>query len=102
MKNIDLKTVESFSEEWLKYDQTGMEEKESVKLFKRYFSIFPWNKLPKNSKGFDMGCGSGRWAKFVANKVGHLHCVDPSEAIKVAKNKLIPNFFAKIISLIFF
>lgn len=88
MKNIDFKTVESFGDEWLKYDQSGMEENESVKLFKRYFSIFPWNKLPKNSKGFDMGCGSGRWAKFVANKVGHLHCIDPSEAIKVAKNKL--------------
>lgn len=88
MKNIDFKTVESFGDEWLKYDQSGMEENESVQLFKRYFSIFPWNKLPKNSKGFDMGCGSGRWAKFLANKVGHLHCIDPSEAIKVAKNKL--------------
>ena len=88
MKNIDLKTVESFGDEWLKYDQSGMEENESIRLFKRYFSIFPWKKLPKNSKGFDMGCGTGRWAKFVACKVGHLHCIDPSEAIKVAKNKL--------------
>lgn len=88
MKNIDLKTVESFGDEWLKYDQSGMKENESVILFKKYFSIFPWNKLPKNSKGFDMGCGSGRWAKFVAYKVSHLHCIDPSEAIKVAKNKL--------------
>tara|TARA_B110000261_G_C13037863_1_gene339064 strand:+ start:357 stop:1184 length:828 start_codon:yes stop_codon:yes gene_type:complete len=88
MKNIDLKTVESFSEEWLRYDQSGMEEKESTKLFKDYFSIFPWNKLPKLAKGFDMGCGSGRWAKFVAPKVEHLHCIDPSLAIKVAKKKL--------------
>lgn len=35
-----------------------------------------------------MGCGSGRWAKFVAPKVEHLHCIDPSLAIKVAKKKL--------------
>ena len=88
MKNIDLKTVESFGEEWLRYDQSGMEEKESAKMFKSYFSIFPWSKLPKLAKGFDMGCGSGRWAKFVAPKVKHLHCIDPSQAIKVAKKKL--------------
>lgn len=88
MKNIDIKTIESFGDEWLKYDQSGMEENESGTLFKRYFLIFPWNKLPKNAKGFDMGCGSGRWAKFVARKVGHLHCIDPSKAIKVAKKKL--------------
>ncbi len=88
MKNIDLKTVESFGDEWLKFDQSGMEEDESIKLFNRYFSMFPWSKLPKNAKGFDMGCGSGRWAKFVAHKVRHLNCIDPSEAIKVAKKKL--------------
>lgn len=88
MKNIDLKTVKSFSDEWLKFDQSAMEESESVKLFNRYFSIFPWNKLSKDAKGFDMGCGSGRWAKFVANKVKHLNCVDPSEAINVAKKNL--------------
>ena len=88
MKNIDLKTVESFGEEWLRYDQSGMKDEESEKLFKKYFSIFPWSKLPKFAKGFDMGCGSGRWAKFVAPRVGHLHCIDPSQAIKVAKKKL--------------
>ena len=32
-----------------------------------------------------MGCGTGRWAKFVAPKVGKLNCIDPSEAINVAK-----------------
>ena len=88
MKNIDLKTVESFGEEWLKYDQSGLEDNETAKLFKRYFSIFPWIKLPKNAHGYDMGCGSSRWAKFVAQKVGHLHCIDPSKSIEVAKKKL--------------
>ena len=32
-----------------------------------------------------MGCGTGRWAKFIAPKVGKLHCIDPSNAIYVAK-----------------
>ena len=26
-----------------------------------------------------MGCGSGRWAKLVASKVGFLNCIDPSD-----------------------
>ena len=88
MKNIDKKTVDSFSDQWVRYDQSGMENKEAYKIFKSYFSIFPWNKLPKSAEGFDMGCGTGRWAKFVAPKVRKLHCVDPSNAIKVAKKKL--------------
>jgi len=35
-----------------------------------------------------MGCGSGRWARLVSPKVGHLNCIDPSEAIYVAKRNL--------------
>ena len=88
MKNIDKKTVESFGDEWIRFDQSKINSKESFRIFKNYFSIFPWNKLPKSAVGFDMGCGSGRWAKFVAPKVGILHCIDPSKAIKVAKKNL--------------
>lgn len=37
-----------------------------------------------------MGCGSGRWARRVAPKVGRLHCIDPSsDAIDVAKASLV-------------
>ncbi len=35
-----------------------------------------------------MGCGSGRWARWVAPKVGRLHCIDPSIAIDVARKNL--------------
>ena len=34
-----------------------------------------------------MGCGSGRWAKVVAPRVGLLNCIEPSSAIKIAKKK---------------
>ncbi len=86
--NLDKKTVKSFSDQWVRYDQSGMDNKEALKIFNSYFSIFPWKKISKSSNGFDMGCGTGRWAKFVAPKVGKLHCIDPSEAIHVAKKKL--------------
>ena len=35
-----------------------------------------------------MGCGSGRWARFIAPRVGRLHCIDPSNALAVAKQTL--------------
>ena len=42
-----------------------------------------------NSIGFDMGCGSGRWAKLIANKVKLLNCIDPSAvALEQAKINL--------------
>ena len=38
-----------------------------------------------------MGCGTGRWAQFVSPKVKTLNCVEPSDAIYMAKKKLINN-----------
>ncbi|MDA8792870.1 class I SAM-dependent methyltransferase [Bacteriovoracaceae bacterium] len=88
VQNLDPSTVESFGDEWSKYDQHGLSQKEGQHIFEEYFSIFPWDKLPSNAQGFDMGCGSGRWAKFVAPKVAKLNCIDPSKAIEVAKKNL--------------
>lgn len=85
MPNIDPKTIASFGDEWSRFDQHAMLDQEAVKVFEEYFSVFRWADLPEKAEGFDMGCGSGRWARWVAPKVGHLHCIDPSEAIDVAK-----------------
>jgi SAM-dependent methyltransferase len=87
--NKDEKTVEGFGDEWERFDQSDLSADEHQQLFNRYFSIFPWDDLPKNASGFDMGCGSGRWAKILAPKVGTLHCIDPSSALEVAKRKLV-------------
>jgi SAM-dependent methyltransferase len=86
--NIDIKTIEGFGFEWSRFDQSEMSEEDAQQLFKSYFSIFPWSNLPFNSVGFDLGCGSGRWARYVAPKVGKLHCIDPSIAINVAMKNL--------------
>jgi len=85
MKNIDKATVNSFGDEWSYFDQTDLPYDEAVRIFNEYFLLFPWDKLPKKAMGFDMGCGSGRWAKLMAPRVGHLHCIDPSTALEVAK-----------------
>jgi len=86
--NIDQETVESFSREWLHFDQSKMTNAEDKKAFSEYFSVFPKISFSIEAEGFDMGCGSGRWAKHVAPLVGKLNCIDPSEAIKVAEVNL--------------
>lgn len=88
-RNIDAATVEGFGEEWDSYDQTALTENEWLELFERYFAIFPWGDLPQGAEGFDLGCGSGRWAAGVSPRVGKLNCIDPSDkALAVARRRL--------------
>lgn len=87
--NIDIETVRSFGDEWSRFDQSALSETEHQALFELYFHIFPWSQIKAPSVGFDMGCGSGRWAALVAPRVGHLSCIDPSpEALEVARRKI--------------
>lgn len=88
-ENLDRGVVETFGAEWSTFDQSGLSEAEFRRLAACYFDIFPWDRVGRDSTGFDMGCGSGRWAKFVAPRVGRLHCVDASsDALAVAMRNL--------------
>lgn len=87
-RNLDPDTVSSFGDEWSRFDQSAMDDAEAVAIFAEYFAVFPWDDLPANPSGFDMGCGSGRWARLMAPRVGHLHCIDPSVALDVARKTL--------------
>lgn len=87
--NIDADTVLGFGREWETYDQSKLTGAEFERLFDSYFSIFPFDEIGADAEGFDLGCGSGRWAAGVARRVGRLHCIDPSEeALGVAKRRL--------------
>jgi SAM-dependent methyltransferase len=88
-RNVDPRVVEGFGDEWTRFNQSAPSETEMLAAFGEYFRIFPWHSLPSNAVGFDLGCGSGRWAKFVAPRVGLLHCIDASRAaLEVAKANL--------------
>ena len=76
-KNIDKKVVRDFGKEWKAFNHKHIANSLLDSAFDSYFHIFPFKNL-KDKEGFDMGCGSGRWAKFVAPKVGFLNCIDPS------------------------
>jgi len=89
MVNEDRATVNGFGDEWTRFDNSSLAAAEHVALFTQYFASFPWKTLPPESIGFDAGCGSGRWAALVADRVGELHCVDASaQALAVARHQL--------------
>ena len=70
-------------------NQRELNEEERAKIFNDYFSIFPFDLIGSDSVGFDMGCGSGRWAALIAPKVKKLVCIDASQdAMIVAENNL--------------
>lgn len=85
-ENIDHSVVESFGEEWKKFD--SFKDEEIDKLGKMYFDIIDKNIINKNTYGIDVGCGTGRWTKYLLDKIGFMEAIDPSEAIYTA-DKLI-------------
>lgn len=87
-RNVDVSTVAGFGYEWERFDQSELSDVERNEIFSSYFDIFPWGELPEKAVGFDVGCGSGRWAQLVAPRVQKLHCIDPSSALEVAKRNL--------------
>ena len=85
VKNIDPRTVEGFGREWQSFDQSALSDGDARSMFGDYFSMFDFTDL---GEGFDLGCGTGRWARFVAPRCRALHCIDPSDAIDVARRNL--------------
>lgn len=86
---MDKRTVMNFGEEWSKFDHSDVNEQDLKKIFDEYFNIFSFEMLPSNSVCIDAGCGSGRWASFVAPKCSLLYALDASsEALNVARKNL--------------
>ena len=78
-ENLDKQVVESFGDEWKKFNHHHFDSSSLKASFNQYFNIFPLDSLNLESEGFDMGCGSGRWSKFIAPHVGKLNLIDPSQ-----------------------
>src|SRR5438445_4083540 len=90
-QNIDPVVAAGFGHEWstFRQGQADLSPADREAIFQSYFHIFPWNELPPDPVGIDVGCGSGRWSVMVAPKVGHLHLLDASaDALAVARQNL--------------
>ena len=85
--NVDENVVSGFGDEWQHFDRIDIPDYDQA--FEDYFHIFPWDCIPADAIGFDLGCATGRWAKYVSSKVRVLHCIDASaEALEVARKNL--------------
>ena len=88
--NFDRKVINDFGNEWESYDQSSVNSRELKKQFSDYFKLFSWQEKITSGTGVDFGCGTGRWAKFVSEKVGMLICIDASsKAVNVARRNLL-------------
>jgi len=67
-------------------------KREHRRLFDEYFSIFPFDDLPPEAEGFDAGCGSGRWARFVAKRVTKLHCIDAADSALALARRVLSDY----------
>jgi SAM-dependent methyltransferase len=91
-ENLDAKVTAGFADEWTRFDQTALSDQQKRSIFENYFDIFPWERVDGNSHGADFGCGSGRWAAFVAPRVRRLSCVDASPAALLVARRILAPF----------
>lgn len=80
--NIDLTTVESFGEEWNAFHH--FDDAELKKIGDTYFDIITPAMLGPDKIAADFGCGTGRWSKYIHDKVGAVAAIDPSDAVLAA------------------
>ena len=85
-ENIDNKVVQGFGEEWLKFKNFSDSEIDSIAA--DYFDIIKENMVNSDTYGMDIGCGTGRWTRFLSKKAGFIEAVDPSSAIFSAAHLL--------------
>lgn len=81
--NIDPETVASFGDEWERFD--AFREEEIQGAGDEYFDLISKAELRTFQRTLDMGCGSGRWTRYIAPHVAQVAALDPSLACHVAR-----------------
>lgn len=80
--NADAPTVESFGDEWNRF--SSFSEEELKKAGDQYFDIVTEEMADKETVALDIGCGTGRWSRFLSPRVKFIEAVDPGEAVRAA------------------
>jgi len=81
--NLDAVTVASFGREWKKFNTFS--EEDIALSGDEYFDVMDEADFGPETVALDLGCGSGRWSRYLAPKVGFIEAIDPSEAVLAAQ-----------------
>jgi SAM-dependent methyltransferase len=81
-RNIDLEVVNTFGDEWLKFQDYSDTDIHSLAIM--YFDILDDTIINKNTYALDIGCGTGRWTKYLSGRIGFMEAIDPSNAVFAA------------------
>lgn len=82
--NLDPETVQAFGQEWERFGSFDPQEVEAIG--DEYFDVLTpadWNGI---DSALDVGCGSGRWSRYLATRVKNVEAIDPSDAWAVAQH----------------
>ncbi len=85
-ENIDNSVITSFGDEWEKFYNFSNEEIEQIGH--EYFGFLGEEIINKDVYALDIGCGTGRWTKYLSKRVQFIEAIDPSKAIIYADKLL--------------
>jgi SAM-dependent methyltransferase len=80
--NADARTVKSFGEEWIRF--SSFTEDETRRAGDQYFDIVTPEMANASTIALDIGCGTGRWSKYLSKRVKFIEAVDPGDAVLAA------------------
>ena len=80
--NADSKTVESFGDEWNRF--SSFTEEETRRAGDQYFDIVTPEMADATTIALDLGCGTGRWSRYLSRRDKFIEAVDPGGAVLAA------------------
>lgn len=75
----DAELLAGFGAEWTKF--RSLSEKDLRTAGGELFDLLPTEGLGPSATVLDVGCGNGRWSRYLIDRVGHIDAIDPSRSV---------------------